>query len=247
MTPASAEASAGKRAVLEISDLVKDYRGLRPLRIHRLTVAPGEQVAVLGFDQPSAEVFVNLVTGATLPDAGRIAVCGRATADIADSADWLSVVDRFGIVSARAVLLEELTALQNLAMPLTLEIEPPSEAVRLRAERVAEEVGLERSLWIAPVAELDAAGHLRVRFGRALALAPSVLLLEHASAGLPPELAAPMGEEMRAVASRRGAAIVAATADRAFARAVATRVLTLEPATGQVAEAGLRGWFRRLG
>jgi ABC-type sulfate/molybdate transport systems ATPase subunit len=74
-----------------------------------------------------------------------------------------------------------------------------------------------------------------------------VLLLEHASAGLPADLAAPMGEEMRAVAARRGAAIVAATADRAFARAVATRVLTLEPATGQVAEAGVRGWFRRLG
>ena len=54
--------------VLELTDVSKDYHGLRPLRISRLTVAPGEQVALLGFDQATAEIFVNLVTGATLPN-----------------------------------------------------------------------------------------------------------------------------------------------------------------------------------
>ena len=78
-----------------------------------------------GFDQPSAEVFVNLATGATLPDAGDVSVFGRPTTAIDDSADWLATVDRFGIVSERAVLLDALTVIQNLAMPFTLEIEPP--------------------------------------------------------------------------------------------------------------------------
>ena len=48
-------------AVSGIHRHVEDYGGLRPLRIAELRVAAGERVAMLGFDQPSAEVFVNLV------------------------------------------------------------------------------------------------------------------------------------------------------------------------------------------
>ena len=103
--------------VLELTDVSKDYHGLRPLRVASLQVASGEQVALLGFDQATAEVFINLVTGAFLPDRGVIRLFGRPTTDITDSADWLTVVDRFGIVSRRAVLLDGLTVVQNLAMP----------------------------------------------------------------------------------------------------------------------------------
>ena len=57
----------------------KDYRGLRPLRIQELRVAAAEHVALVGLDQPMAEVFVNLVTGASLPDHGDVRVFGRST------------------------------------------------------------------------------------------------------------------------------------------------------------------------
>ena len=85
---------------------------------------------------------------------------------------------------------------------------------------------------------------VKVRVGRALALSPPVLLLEHASAGLSAGDAAAAGQWIRAVAERRGAAALAATADEGFARAVADRVLLLEPASGRLRERGLRGWFR---
>jgi hypothetical protein len=65
-----------------------------------------------------------MATGASLPDRGDVRLFGRSTSAIADSADWLSVVDRFGIVSSRAVLLDALTVVQNLAMPFTLEVDP---------------------------------------------------------------------------------------------------------------------------
>jgi len=229
-------------AVLEFAGASKTYGGLRPLRIAELRVSAGDRVAILGLDQPSAEVFVNLATGATLPDAGEVSVFGRATKAIDDAADWLATVDRFGIVSERAVLLDALTVIQNLAMPFTLEIEPPPAHVRQRAEALAEEVGLAEASWTRPVAELDAAGWLRVRFGRAIALDPAILLLEHASARLPREDVAGAGARMRAVAATRGIALVAATADEVFARAVADRVLALEPATGRL-KAQRRGWF----
>ena len=108
--------------VVELSGVSKDYHGLRPLRIETLALAPGEPAALLGLDEPMAETFVNLVTGATLPDRGEVNVFGRPTSSIDDSADWLGVVDRFGIVSARAVLLDALSVIQNLSVPFTLEL-----------------------------------------------------------------------------------------------------------------------------
>jgi ABC-type transporter Mla maintaining outer membrane lipid asymmetry ATPase subunit MlaF len=231
--------------VLEITGVSKAFGGLRPLRMQQLAVAPAEQVAIVGFDQPSAEVFVNLVTGASVPDAGRVSLFGRPTTAITDSADWLAVVDRFGIVSARAVLLDQLTVVQNLAMPFTLEIEPPADDIRERAERLAGEVGLPEAAWPRPVGELDAADRARIRLARSLALDPAVLLLEHASAGLEREAANAFGASVRAIAERRGIATVVVTADEAFASAAASRVLTWEPATGRLTDRRRRGWFGR--
>ena len=235
-------------AVLEFAAMSKDYRGLRPLRIANLTVAAAEQVAVLGFDQVSAEVFINLATGATLPDAGQVSVFGRPTSAIGDSVDWLATIDRFGIVSDRAVLLDQFTVIQNLAMPFTLEIEPPPADVRVRAESLAREVGLPEAARGRAVAELNAAALARVRLGRALALDPDILLLEHISATLDRDDVQTFGADVRAIAARRGIALVAATADEVFARAVATRVLTLDPSTGRLSQRRSGRWFGgRLG
>jgi putative ABC transport system ATP-binding protein len=222
--------------VIDITALSKDYHGLRPLRIEKLTLIEGELAAILGLDQPMAETFINLVTGATLPDRGEVTIFGRPTVSIDDSADWLSVVDRFGIVSERAVLLDALSVTQNLSIPFTLDIDPPPDDIRERANLLAREVGIRQADWLRPVSELDAGGRVRMRAARALALDPKVLLLEHASAGLTPDAAAALGADVRQIASRRGCALVAVTADPQFASAVASRVLTLDPASGRLSE-----------
>ncbi len=230
-------------AALEIAGLTKDYRGLRPLRIQQLTVAVDDTVAILGFDQASAEIFVNLVTGATLPDTGTVHVFGHATSSIADGTEWLQTLDRFGIVTERAVLLDQLSVIQNLAIPFTLEVEPPPDDVRQLAEAVAGEVGLPAECWSNAVADLDGDGRTRVRLGRALAANPALLLLEHVSAGLPPQGASALGGDIRRIAAARRIAVVAATADETFARGVAARVFTLEAASGRLVERR-RGWFK---
>jgi ABC-type lipoprotein export system ATPase subunit len=222
--------------VLELADVVKDYRGLRPLRIQRLTIASGEQVAIMGFDQPMAEMFVNLVTGATLPDHGEVKIFGHASSGIADSAEWLALLDRFGIVTDRAVLLDALTLIQNVAVPYTLDLEPLSDEIERRAGQLAREVGLQESQWDSPVANLEAAAQTRVRLARALALDPAVVLLEHPTSSVGRDEARPLGDHIRSLAQRRGAAIVALTADRSFANAVASRVLTHDAATGRLNE-----------
>jgi len=231
-------------SVLEFAEVAKNYGSLRPLRVAHLRVEAGQRTAIIGFDRPGAEVFVNLATGATLPDSGTVTIFDRATSAITDSSDWLTTVDRVGIVSERAVLLEQLTVVQNLAMPFTLDIEPPPPPERVRAEALAQEVGVAVSQWTRPLAGLDPLAAMRVRLGRAVALDPAVVLLEHASASLSREASGEFAASVRAVADRRQLAVIALTADESFARGIGATVLAHEPATGRLKESG-RGWFGR--
>src|ERR1044072_2248672 len=96
-------------AAIELRDVQKDYRSLRPLRVRALDVRAGDSIALLGFDRGAAEVFVNLITGATVPDAGGVRVFGRSTAAIEDARTWLTSLDCFGILSERAVVLDNMT------------------------------------------------------------------------------------------------------------------------------------------
>ena len=129
--------------LLEITDAVKSYHALRPLRIRQLAIEEGERVAISGIDAAGAELLVNLVTGASLPEEGEVRVLGRSTASIAGGDEWLASLERFGIVSERAVMLEGSTLEQNLAMPFTLEIDPLPPEMRARVHALAGETEVE--------------------------------------------------------------------------------------------------------
>src|SRR2546426_5313559 len=234
----------GAGLALELRDVQKDYRGLRPLRIKHLQLREGQALALVGFDQVTAEVLVNLLTGATVPDAGDVFVFGQSTSALADGDAWLASLDRFGILSARAVLLDELTVEHNLAMPFTLQLDPLPDSVRSEVQQLAREVGLSSSDLSRPVAALAPLARLRLRLGRAVALNPRLLLAEHPNASVPAADVTAFAVDYRQVVTRRGIASLTLTADRAFAAAVADEVLTLQPATGELKPASF--WRRRL-
>ena len=230
-------------ALVELRGVIKDYRGLRPLRVEHLDVRAGQAVALLGFDLAMAEVFVNLVTGAHLPDTGEIRVFGRLTSDIREPAEWMTTLDQFGLISERAVLVDQLTAEQNLAMPLSLDIGDMSTALRAQVRRLAEEVALTAEELAAPTGALPPIARLRLRLARALALGPKVLLAEHPNASIPVDEAPGFAADYARIVGERRLGSVVLTADRTFAGAVADQVLTLQPATGALQSSG-RGWRR---
>jgi len=232
--------------IISLRNVHKDYRGLRPLRVKHLELRQGESVALMGFDQVGAEVLVNLITGATLPDSGDVEVFGAATGAITDPDVWLAAADRFGILSDRIVLLESFSVEQNLALPLSLELDDLPATVRGSVRRLADEVGLTQAQLSQAVASLDAESQLRVRLGKALALTPRVLLGEHPNLTLSAEALPRFSADLAGIVAGRRLATVVMTADVTFADAVSDRVLTLTAATGALtAASGWRRWLTR--
>lgn len=234
--------SAGD-VVVSLHAITKDYRGLRPLRVARLELREGESVALVGFDQVTAEILVNMITGAILPDAGDVTVFGERTSQVNDSDAWLKSLDRFGILSDRAVLLDRLTAEQNLAVPFSLELDEMPAGVRSRVSRLADEVGLSSAELATPAAMLGPAARARVRLGRALALDPRIVLAEHPTASLEAHDATVFAADLSRIVKERRVATLVLTADRSIADAVAERVLTLNPASGELKSSSRWRWF----
>lgn len=220
--------------VLHIVNVRKQYQGLRPLRMNDLSIAAGERVAVSGLDAGAAEVLVNLVTGASVPDEGQVLVLGQSTASISDAEEWLASLDRFGIVSPRAVLLDSATLLQNLAMSLTLDIEPVKPDVAARVTELAREAGIDDESLERPIASLDAAIQARAHLVRAVALEPALLILEHPTAGLAAGQGKAFGDAVARIAGARALATLIISEDVGFSTAAATRRLALQGATGDL-------------
>jgi ABC-type sugar transport system ATPase subunit len=228
--------------VLELVGVTKAYGGLRPLRLQALRLPRGGVVALAGLDAPAAEMLVNLVTGATLPETGEVRLFGRLTSAITEADDWLKTVDRFGIVSDRAVLLGELTAAQNLAMTRSLDIDPIPAEVYAEVERLATEVGLDRGVLDRKVVTLPPADRLRVRLGRAIALEPEIVLLEHPTATLTAGDVQAFADVLVALAKARGLTVLAVTADAAFASAITRDAWKWNPADGSLAPLAAGPW-----
>jgi len=233
------------KPLVSIHGVSKDYRGLRPLRIAELHLHPGRVTALLGVDAAAAEVLVNLITATSLPDAGEVRVLGRSTAEVTDKDDWIGLLDAFGILSERAVLVEPLSVGQNLTMPHSLEVDDPPADVREKVARLVEEIGLDPAAVDQAVGQAAKAVRARVRLGRALALEPKVLLVEHPSTLVEEGEAEALAADLARIVEARNVACLVMTADRAFAHAVTKEVLELHPATGKLKPAS--AWKRIFG
>jgi ABC-type transporter Mla maintaining outer membrane lipid asymmetry ATPase subunit MlaF len=132
------------------------------------------------------------------------------------------------------VLLDSASLLQNLAMPLTLQIEPVAPDTAAQVTSLAEEAGIDRTMLDRPLAALDAATRARAHLARAVALGPSLLILEHPTVGFTPGQAKPFGDTVARIASARSLATLIVSEDVEFSSAAADRRLALQGATGEL-------------
>ena len=219
--------------------LVKDHQALRPLRIRELAVVPGSIISIGGLDAAAAETFVHLLTGAVLPDEGDVSTFGQNTRGITDSVAWLTSLDRIGMITARGVLIEGFSVLQNVAMSFTLDVDPIDPRVVPQAGAVARDAGIDAAWFDVATGKVPPDMKTRVHLARALALEPKLLVAEHPSSTLPRDAVAAFGADLVRVAKARGLALLVITADEVLAKAVGGQRLELVPATGELRPPGL--------
>jgi ABC-type lipoprotein export system ATPase subunit len=226
---------------LEMLQIEKQYGALRPFRLRELRLERGGRTALVGVDARAAEVFVNLATGAILPDEGSVSTLGQRTSSISNSDEWLAFVEKIGFVSDRIVLLGAMTVAQNLALPFDLQLDPIPTDIRARVMRLASDIGLSASVLDVAVEGSTPLVRAMVGLGRALALEPELLLLEHPTATLSKDESRAYAEALRRALQDRQPAVVALTMDDRMGKGIGGRLCEWRPATGELVER--RRWF----
>jgi ABC-type lipoprotein export system ATPase subunit len=226
---------------LQLKDVEKQYGALRPLRVRDLNIPGCSLTSLVGLDEPAAETFVNLITGATLPEKGRVQTLGQDTASIANADEWLRFIERIAFISRRIVLLETMTVAQNLALPFDLQLDPIPPEIVARVESLAEEAHIDTSTLRMPMTEASGLLRARVRLARALALQPEMLLVEHPSAELSSDEGPALAKSLKEISEDRALTTVTLTMDEKFAKALGGRLLVWQPATGDFH--ARRRWF----
>jgi lipoprotein-releasing system ATP-binding protein len=199
--------------VLVIRGLTRTYvsggRTLEVLKGADLEVRPGELVGLVG---PSGSGKSSLLHAAGLlehPTAGTIIVDGEDCSQLSDRARTRIRLKEIGFVYQFHHLLPELSALDNVALPLMIAGRPRREA-EARASSLLTDLGLAERLTHQP-ARLSGGEQQRVAVARALANRPRLLLCDEPTGNLDPTTSRAVFQNLHDLARQQGVAALVAT------------------------------------
>ncbi|HEX5465942.1 MAG TPA: ABC transporter ATP-binding protein [Candidatus Limnocylindrales bacterium] len=186
-------------------------------------VAEGSICALVGPNGCGKSTLLRIMGGLLPPDRGSVAIDGRPVS---------GPDPRVGFVFQEPRLLPWRSAAENVAFPLEL-------AGRPRAEREARAIELLSLLGLADFAparphQLSGGMRQRLAIGRALALQPTVLLLDEPFSALDALTRERFGQELLGIWERTATTIVLVTHSIPEAVLLAERVVVLGPRPGHV-------------
>jgi branched-chain amino acid transport system ATP-binding protein len=169
--------------LLTVSGLTRRFGGLVAVNGLEFTLGPTEILGLIGPNGSGKTTALNLLSGALKPDAGRIELRGRAIAGLApERIARLGIARTFQLVR----VLPSLDLRENVVAGLAFRDAPLwGRDAEAEADRLLDRVGLpgSRERRAAALTYID---QKRLELARALALAPSLLLLDEWLAGLNP-------------------------------------------------------------
>lgn len=206
---------------LEVGDLRKSFLSPSGERVEVLrgisfSARPGQAVAIMGPSGSGKTTLLNLIGGLETPDHGNIVVGALQI----DSASETSLArfrqSHLGFVFQFHHLLADLSAVENVALPLAMARMNWDEA-KARAARSLEMIALGDRM-AHPVRHLSGGEQQRIAVSRALISNPSLVLADEPTGNLDPALALEISKTLIDYARKEGATVILATHNEALAQ-----------------------------
>ena len=219
--------------ILRCENLTKTYRSgdvpVHALEGVSLTFAQGSFTAVTGKSGSGKSTLLHLLSGLDRPTDGQVVYQNKNLFQYNDN--QLSVLRRrrFGFVFQNYNLVRELTARENILLPVMLDGRKPDEA---HISRLIELLGIEDRLSHLPGA-MSGGQQQRVCIARALANKPAILFADEPTGNLDGKTGREVLHLMRTVGQELGITLIMVTHDLGVAEQ-AERIIRLED--GHVAE-----------
>ena len=211
---------------IELRDLTKRFRSgstrITVLDGVDLEIASGVSVAVLGPSGSGKSTLLALIAGLDRPTDGTVRIDGESISRWSEDRLALLRRRRIGFVFQTFELLGQLTAFENVLLPLEL---VGAAGAADRAAELLRVVGLEERGHHYP-SQLSGGEQQRVALARAFAARPAILLADEPTGNLDPVTGAKVLGVLGDLRRRHGTTLVVVTHDPAVA-ALADRRLTL--------------------
>jgi putative ABC transport system ATP-binding protein len=226
--------------VLSASGLTKTYGSATALAGVDVAIAPGESVAIMGASGSGKTTLLHCLAGIVRPDTGAVVL---ATAHGPVEVTALGEAERsrlrreaFGFVFQQGLLLPELTAVENVALPLML-AGVPRTAAEQDAATWLEALGL-AGMEQRRIGQLSGGQAQRVAIARAQVGGASVVFADEPTGALDSRTSAEVMDALIASTTGRGRSLVVVTHDDLVA-ARCSRVLRL--ADGRIVDEARTG------
>ncbi|WP_445259188.1 ABC transporter ATP-binding protein [Nocardioides aurantiacus] len=202
-------------ALLRAHAVHKSFGRTEALRGATLDVAEGEVLALTGPSGSGKSTLLLCLAGVLRPEAGSVTYDGRRLDDLGEAARTRLRRREFGLVLQFGQLVPELSAVQNVMVPLLLERHDRA-AARTSALAWLERLGA-GGLADALPGDLSGGESQRVAMARALVTGPSVVFADEPTGALDTVAGEDVMEVLVSTARSTGAAVVLVTHDNRVA------------------------------
>lgn len=207
-----------------LSKVVTGAEGALPiLQALDLEVQAGDSLAIVGSSGSGKSTLLGLLAGLDLPSAGEVHLAGQRLDALDEDARARLRAERVGFVFQSFQLLDSLTALENVMLPLELE---GARDARAEASALLARVGLGERLRHYP-RQLSGGEQQRVALARAFVPRPSILFADEPTGNLDSRTGNHICDLLFELNRERGTTLVLVTHDERLAARCA-RQLRLE-------------------